>query len=717
MMKRTVLMVVFVTSVAFCDAPKPIGWDVVADSPVVFLARLDKAGAGLEPGPRLVATGGEAVVLAAASAVALGGDAVAEWGPKLYGEGTDGERAFAIAAELVGGNYTRLLDLPVALGMMEREQKRTIQWQEIAAALEQAAGTDATRTGWRNAAVALRMVALWRSARNPQQQQEQLAAFIAAGPAAKQGIADAIANATGKYVDRAKNQYFMILREGFSTRRLTDPVLAGLLVRIAPDPRAVAAITQVMGNRAPTATEAMAHAQAQVRGDNPEAVCHAAVSLSQVGKRDEAIQLLRDAEARFGYPDRQQIRRQLFGMLRGPRAPQLPGMPPQQRQPSSLAQFPALAKEWEERQATAGVTPAELALVKADLYGAVPLPKEAATALAEAFGLATEPAAKVAAWEGWAAYDPKAAWAEADTLDGLFANVALPPPALARLACRMVAAGLLADDLAGVQAWSAKRSETLATTRDGRHVPAILVLWQALAPATDAAVPVPPLATGLAGLTDDGRFWLVRSLLQCPRLPIVLTGEDLDRKLTEVLRSRLEASGGWEASLNMALAAVPCCQGRQGVAELWQEVMQACPPLGEKALTDDEQTAETARQEQLAVLTGRCLVGLDSVEHRLASNVGREYLSAAAAVVNDRQGKRFLPHAQALLAGTLAQAGKLDLSGRSVTRNLQGYAAGLTKCGATAAEQTAFRECVRKTFPEDRDIAQLLATLEAAVKP
>jgi hypothetical protein len=109
------------------------------------------------------------VVLAAASAVALGGNAVAEWGPKLYGEGTDGERAFAIAGELVGGNYTRLLDLPVALGMMEREQKRTIQWQEIAAALEEAAGKDTTRAGWRNAAVALRMLALWRSARNPQQ--------------------------------------------------------------------------------------------------------------------------------------------------------------------------------------------------------------------------------------------------------------------------------------------------------------------------------------------------------------------------------------------------------------------------------------------------------------------------------------------------------------------------------------------------------------------
>ena len=82
-----------VTLAAFAagDAPGSIRWDAATDTPAAFLARVEQAGAGLAAMPRLLATGPEAVVLAAASAQALGGNAPASL--RASGDANDRESA------------------------------------------------------------------------------------------------------------------------------------------------------------------------------------------------------------------------------------------------------------------------------------------------------------------------------------------------------------------------------------------------------------------------------------------------------------------------------------------------------------------------------------------------------------------------------------------------------------------------------------------------
>jgi len=133
----------------------PAAWDTAAEPPVVFLQRLEQAGAGLAPAQRLTAQGAEPAVQAAAAAHVLGGTAPAEWGVRLYGADTDGRRTFDIVGEFMAGKYGRLIELSEAVGGLERERRRSVRWHEIADRLEQAAGRDPARAGWHNAAAAL----------------------------------------------------------------------------------------------------------------------------------------------------------------------------------------------------------------------------------------------------------------------------------------------------------------------------------------------------------------------------------------------------------------------------------------------------------------------------------------------------------------------------------------------------------------------------------
>ena len=724
-----VVVALAISSSAASDAAEPIRWDAAADTPAVFLARVEKAGAGLAAMPRLLATGPEAVVLAAASAQALGGNAPAEWQARLYEKDSDGERAFAIAGELVTGNYTRLLDLLVALGRMEYERKKTIQWQEIAESLDAGAGKDAGRAGWRNAATAIRMLALWRNGRTPALRLEFLAAFAAADPAVKKGIADAIAGSTGKYAVRAKAQYYHLLRDGFASGHLTDPVLGELLARIAPDPRAVSALTTQMANRAPEATAAMARAQAERATEKPEAAADAAGSLLRAGRRDEAVALLREAEAKATDPAlRQRLRRQLFGILRSGGAPMPPGgRPPRPGMgPAPAPASPALEEELARRKALADIPPVEAALTLGDACwarGGRNAAAEAGPEYARAFGLATDPGWLCLAWDSWAATDPRAAWAEVARLDPVFAqDGAATRPEVGELACRAVAAGILADDEPGALLWATSHVPALATTPGGARARNFVLVWQAATLGDE--LPRAEIDAWLAGeVRGNDLYELTGALANGDNRPVRLTQGPEDQKLAALLRSRGAGTGNWDLAMSLATAGVPRLDQARSACQVWQQLLRLAPAPGKPGrapdtpLAEEEIQAEAARQQKCAELTRACLERLDRADQRHAINAGRDFLGAAGTVLGSGSGARFLPHCQALVAGTLARAGKLQMPGPAVIAPLRGYAAALVRTGATAAQQAQLREQIRAAFPDDRQIQQFLAEIAAPPKP
>ena len=713
-----------------------IHWNVATDSPAVFLERLAKAVEGKEPKQRLLDTGPEAVVFAAASAAELGGGAPAKWGAKLYGEGTDGKRGFDIAGELVAGTYTRMLDLPVALGRMEYDLKRTTQWGDIAVALEKAAGKDAARAGWRKAAAAFRMLALWRNARTPAQRTEQVDAFAAADAKTKQGIVDAIAR---PIVPKARRQPTLppqqvlnrLLGIGFGLRyqryfskRLEDPTLGELFGRTCRNPRAVGALLGQMAGHAPAARAAMSKAQAQAttakvkgkgKATSAAAVLDTVSIMLRANQRAEAIALLREFEPRCNYPERQMIRRRLLGLLGGRVRPPMGGRP--SRAPQVLAQDSPLGQEWAKRQAAKGLVPGELALIRADIHGAARLRAEAAGSYADALDEAEDAAIKQAAWESWAAYEPKEAWRDVGKVDALLADQKVDIKSRARLACRAVAIGLSVGDVAGTCAWGQSRLAPLNSTQDGASAQAACVLWGLLAPPAEGEEPKPLAEADLSGLSDRGRFWLAHSSFSgCSNQRVSLAGGSEDRKLNKHLRAQLKARGGWDAALALATAAAPHSKDGRTVATLWGTALRTCPPLG-KSLTDEKRQAETRRQQALATFTTQCLKVLGSVEKRTASLTGGDFLSAAANAVGGGQGKRFLPHCQALCSGTLAKAKALGCSPYSSSRHLKMFARGLRKCGATDADMARFQKEVATAFAGQSQLDIMLKELAAASKP
>jgi len=715
-------------------------WDAATDSPAVFLERLAEAGEGKEPKQRLLDTGPEAVVFAAASAAELGGDAPTKWGAKLYGEGTRGKRAFDIAGELITGTYTQLLELPVALGRMEYDLKRTTQWGDIAVALEKAAGKNASRTGWRKAAVAFRMLALWRNARTPAQRTEQVDAFAAADVKTKQGIVDAIAKPKQRPPKSKSHSmvspqqiYNRLLGIGFGrsyqrhfSKRLEDAALGELFGRTCRNPRAVSALLGQMGNHAPAARAAMSKAQAEVttakvmgkgkgKGTSATAVLDTVSIMLRSNQRGEAAGLLREFEPRCNYPERQLIRRRLLGLLGGRIRPPMGRRPP--RVPQVLAQDSALGQEWARRQAVKGLAPGELALIRGDIHAAARLRGEAAGSYADALAEAEDAAIKQAAWESWAAYEPKEAWRDVAKVDALLADQKVDIKSRARLACRAVAVGLSIGDVAGTCAWGQSRLGPLNGTQDGASAQAACMLWGALAPPAEGEETKPLAETDLSGLSDSGRFWLAYSSFSaCSNQRFSLTGGSEDRKLNKHLRAQFKARGGWDAALELATAAVSHSKDGRTAATLWKTALRTCPTLG-KSLTDGKRQAETHRQQALATFTTQCLKVLGSVEKRMASLTGSDFFSAAADAISDRQGKRFLLHCQALCSGTLVKAKALGCSPYSSSRHLKMFARGLRKCGATDEDMTRFQKEVATAFAGQSQLDIMLKDLATASKP
>jgi len=683
-------------------APPPPAWDTATEAPAAFLQRLEQSGAGLAPAQRLTAQGAEAAVQAAAAAHVLGGTAPAEWGAKLYGSDTDGRRTYDILSEFMAGRCGRLIELAEAVGGLEREQRRSVRWHEIADRLEQAAGQDPARAGWHNAAVALRMLSLWRTGMPAEQKIAQLRLVAAAPDPLKRALCEPIAAAPrGNTTDRAREAYYGLLNRALIEGVVKDPVLAEFLTRIAPDPRAAAFVAQRIGQTAPAAAEAIARAQIAKTPDNPEALCQAASTLALAGKRDEAIALLREAEGRFGYPGRREVRLRLYGLLQS--------MRPAPGQPGALAN-PALAEERARREGGAGVPASERAFAAADLLSMDGDLRGAGRLYAEAFAGEKEPAFRTAVWRAWAGCDPAAAWAHAAELDEALRAAGTGEAAQRERGAFLglaTAAGVAAGHADEAVAWAAARLPEITVPGAAAGLRSFLVLREAAAGHADRA------AALVLGVGDDAEVYrMVEALAESrgDRIPVTLAGGGpLDQACANSLRQALAAVPTWSLAAELAAKAVPGLKQPREADGLWQLVLRTAPQPAKDAATTAPDPDQARLREQL---TQACLARLDQAGRDTLA--AQRLLAAPGAALQQENGALVLPQCQVLFTGVLERAAAHGLDANWAASRVQAYAEGLVRCGAPAEVRQAAQAAVLKAFPEAAGMRQALAPLAGA---
>ncbi len=712
------LLLAAVWTVLAADGPAPVpppaAWDTATEAPAAFLQRLEQAGAGLAPAQRLTAQGAEAVVQAAAAAHVLGGTAPAKWGAKLYGADTDGRRTFDIVSEFMAGKYGRLIELAEAVGMFEREQHHSVRWPGIADNLEQAAGQDPARAGWRDAAVALRMLSLWRSGMSGEQRLAQLRLVAAAPDPLKRSLGDTIVNAPGATGDRARQAYYGLLNGALLEGGLRDPVLAELFTKIAPDPRAAAFAAQRLGPTAPAAAEAIARAQIAKTPDNPEALCQAASTLAMAGKRDEAIALLREAEGRFRYPSRGEVRLRLYGLLRGGRptpagAPPAagPGMPPGPGQPGKVGDA-ALAEERVRRESAAGVAAPERAFAVADLLACSGDLRGAARLYAEAFAGEKDAAFRTAVWRAWSGCDPATAWASAAELDEALRAAGTTDEAQRTRGAFLglaTAAGIAAGHADEAVAWAVTRLPEITTTGAVAPLQSFLVLWEAAHGRPEKAA---ALALGSGNSAEV--YTMIEALAECrsDRIPVSLAGGGrLDQACSDSLRQALAGVPTWSLAADLAAKAVPALKQARDADGIWQLILRTAPLPPKDAKDAAPAPPDPAQVRLREQLTQACLVRLDTAGKDLLA--AQRLLEAAGAALQQENAALVLPQAQALFVGVLERAATHGLDANWAALRVRGYAEGLARCKASAELHEVAGAAVLKAFPDSPGVSQALA--------
>ncbi len=697
--------------------PPPAAWDTAKEAPVAFLQRLEQAGAGLTPARRLTAQGVEAVVQAAAAAHVLGGTAPAEWGAKLYGADSDGRRTFDIVSEFMAGKFGRLIELAEAVGMFEREQHHSVRWPGIADNLEQAAGQDPARAGWRSAAVALRMLSLWRTGMSGEQRLAQLRRVAAAPDPLKRSLADAIVAAPQpeRSPSSPRTAYYGLLNHALLEGGLRDPVLAELFTKIAPDPRAAAFAAQRLGPAAPAAAEAIARAQIAKTPDNPEALCQAASTLAMAGKHDDAIAVLREAEARLGYPGRREVRVRLYGLLQ-PGMVALGGQPPAglAAQPGTVpgqparVPNPALEEERARREGAAGVAAPERAFAVADLLATSGDPPGAARLYAEAFAGEKDVAFRTAVWRAWSGCDPATAWAAAAELDEALRAAGTTDAAQRTRGAFLglaTAAGIAAGHADEAVAWAVPRLPEITAAGAVAPLQSFLVLWEAAHGRPEKAA-----ALALGSGSPAEVYTMIAALAECrsDRIPVSLAGGGrLDQACGDSLRQALADVPTWSLAADLAAKAIPALKQAHDADGIWQLILRTAPLPATDAKNAAAAPPDPAQVRLREQLTQACLARLDTAGKDLLA--AQRLLEAAGAALQQENAALVLPQAQALFVGVLERAAAHGLDANWAARRVQGYAEGLARGKASAAVREAARAAVLKAFPDAAGLAQALA--------
>lgn len=684
------------------------------------------------PGERLTRGGAEAMVLAATAAYMLGGQASEEWGKLIYWHDTPGRQAYDIVTEMHNGGFSRLLRLAEAVGPVERETKRSVRWQDIASTLEAAAGRDAERLNWRGTATALRMLALWRSRMSPNERLEQVQLISAAPEATKRALVEAIVSADGPYADRARRQYYGLLQQALSAGKLQDPVLAEMLARVAPNPRAAATAAQRLAHTAPAAAQSIARTQVQTAGGSPEAVCQAATALGRTGRSDEALELLRSAEGRFGYPGRRLIRQKLFALLRTPARPPVSMGPPRPvgRGRDPFDPYPQLAEEKARREKAAGVSAGEQQFALGDLFSFVGDQQRASTCYADAFAAADGLPMRCSAWQAWAPHDPEGAWAEAAPLHDVLAAAGNGEQftALAGMAVPMaMAAGVASGDGDAAVAWARGKLQGLHDTQRTRSAKGFILVWCATAGDPDGSS-----LLGDDDLDDtsvlDSIGTLTGQMGSSTTYP--LTGaKTLDQACVAAIRRRLRDGNTWGLAARLAIEAIPRFHRPRSTAAAWRFVVAGnsstqttsagsrprenlSEGVGAAAdgagVTEREQKA--LRQQLTEVALARLAADQDD------TFLGRDLLQAAGMVLHQPDAQIALPNSHTLVHGVLKQLPLRHLDANRAARELRSYVNAFRAAEWPPEHVADTRRMLLEACPDSPAISQLAAQLAGAEK-
>ncbi len=405
------------------NAPaKPTVWALLASGKAqAVLTDLAAKPGGPWPGPgRGVRYGASRriaadLVAAAVAAHALDPAKAAEWSRRLYGEKNEGRRAFHLVLELLDGDYTHILDFGQASDVILRATGHSAPWHAVAVELRRAAGNDPKRQAWRNTAAGLEMLALAFSNLKQSEMQAVIAGFASAPLDVRKAIAEAVV-ATPNPKRKSpgggpRSRLWRRLQGVLSSRNLKEPVLATLVLRLAPKTLPPAALSGLIGQVAtvsPAAGEEAADLALDRAPNDPRTIIQAAIVFKNAGKEEKAYDLLRTAEKRLKYPARRDIRLRLFSMLRGPVAGPVS---PSNRRMDILNRYPDLQAEVARRRKEGkGVSAAELKMIEGDAYSIARDMRRAARLYREAYTIAKDPALKQAALSALGRTDPRAAW-------------------------------------------------------------------------------------------------------------------------------------------------------------------------------------------------------------------------------------------------------------------------------------------------------------------
>ena len=660
----------------------------------VYLKRIAKTVAPRWPAHR-IEYGADVLVFSATAAHALAAEGgPGEWAGRLYGEKTDGRKAFDIVTEFLNGRFDRVLELPKCFGEAELKSKRATRWGPIADLLDSAAGTSPDRQNWRDAATALRMAGFVRGA-GTSLNFRQLDKYQEGSEQARKALAAAaasIATAESSFRSPKPMHVPMFLRRAMYEKRLTDPYLIELLQRLTPDAGRRTLVAQKVAGYAPKQAVRAAAANLDAHPDEPEAVNSAAKTLVRADRRDEAIKMLREAEKRIAYPDKREIRFRLFGLLMNARDRQMKEVHPEPRKKvqGPLARFPLLVAELErlesaEEKGAAG--PGESQMARGDLFWVAMDRKRAETAYGKAFEQAQAPGLKYAAWVAYAQCAPAGAWEKVHEVVPLFAGDAPPVPCTEFLD-KALLAGIAAGEVDAALTWVMETLSTAQSLEPDAGLMGKLIVLLLVTDQSEAARDVLKMADGdyqtakvLGRILDAGT---------ADRAALLGRTGTLTQAADAALGDQLDVATVWYASAAFATDAVKEFQYAGPVAGLWGALAQN-PPLANP----------TEREATLAALARYVDTALEWVDSRPEKETlpVTNLLGDADTPLRGKHALVVLPECQRLFATCLQRGAARSIEPRVITPLLKAYRNSLQRCKAPADATAFLREAVATHYP------------------
>ncbi len=644
-------------------------------------------------GETLPEAGGGAmhVITAAAVSAMLHPHAATEWGERLYGENADLLAAFAGLLDIMHGRYQPLLSVVAAL----RRQQFFADWGAVACLLKDAAGQVPSRRKWRDAATAACLLALMRGDVLDSPGLQAMAAFSAGPESVRKAVCAAFAAAA-----REQKQYWVLasrvesfLNQALWQQKLTDPVLAELLVELTP----YASWKQTLAGRLESAG---LHGQAERAHElalrdapmDPEVVIRAFRGLLRLDRAGRAVGLMRQAERNLPYPGRRRVRFYFLSWLaldaRRVRAisrtgGHLAGVPAPRH---GVGGVPSLEQEKRARVQAAQLSGSVDALFGlGDLYAATGRRDEASEHFTAVLGQSEGAAVKYAAWLALAEISPETAWEHAAEMRKLCQSTnSLGDVRI--LAEKFFIVGVAAGDLEGAIACAA------GSLGDGTKAEARLAL--------KATIVAAHLHTaGLERARELARGFHRDDLLTGANEVFLMLGKGElgigDRSISPELRRCADRRmvAGLEPSMLWILAACSTCDGvpslklPHSTPAAWAQIVRCAPHV----------QSDTVR-ELLLHLTDVCLAWVDKEEVGAQALPG--FIEAAAGVLRSASDGGTLATASRLFAASLKRAHAHGVAPEKIKPWVRSVLVALETKKTSADAVVALKEAVARYYPQ-----------------